>query len=196
MFMQVIQGHVRDAEALRQRAEAWRDELMPQAEGFLGSTMGVTPDGTGVLIARFESEHDARANSDTPHQSAWWRDTRDVFDGDVEFIDCIDCDTVMGGGSDDARFVQLIECRVKDREAMREMGRAMEAELRERRPDVLGAVIGWKDEHECVQVMYFADEEQARAGERTMQDDSAAGQWQDMLEGEPRFLDLRDPMFT
>ncbi|HET7902688.1 MAG TPA: hypothetical protein VFL59_16005 [Candidatus Nanopelagicales bacterium] len=196
MFMQVIQGHVRDADALMQRATMWRDELMPKAEGFLGSTIGVTPDGMGVMIARFESEHDARANSDTPHQSAWWRDTKDVFDGEVEFIDCPDCDTMMGGGSDDAHFVQLIECRVKDRESMREMGRAMEAELRQSRPDIIGGVVGWKDDHECVQVMYFADEDAARAGERRMTDDPSAAQWTDMLDGQPRFLDLRDPMFT
>lgn len=196
MFMQVIQGQVRDADALIKRAEAWRDELMPKAEGFLGSTVGVTPDGTGVLIARFESEHAARANSDTPHQAAWWRDTRDVFEGEPEFIDCPDCDMVMGGGSDSARFVQLIECRVKDREAMREAGQKMEIDLRERRPDVLGGVIGWKDDHECVQVMYFTDEEHARAGEQQMPDDPQTAQWQQMLEGTPRFLDLRDPVYA
>jgi len=194
MFMQVIQGHVSDLEAMRRQADAWRTELMPDAQGFLGSTMGVTPDGTGVLVARFESEEAARANSARPQQDAWWRGMQQVFDGDVEFIDCPDCDTIMGGGSNDAHFVQLIECRVRDREEMRRAGQAMEAQLREMRPDILGGVVGWKDDHECVQVMYFTDEEHARAGERTMAGDAGAGQWEQMLEGQPQYLDLRDPM--
>ena len=196
MFMQVIQGHVRDADELRRRAEAWREQLMPGAAGFLGSTMGVTPDGTGVVIARFDSETSARANSERPEQGAWWADTEKVFDGAVEFIDCPDCDTIMGGGSDDAHFVQLIECRVKDRDAMRAAGREMERRMRETRPDILGGVMGWKDEHECVQVMYFDDEAHARAGERTMGESPDAMRWAEMVDGQPRFLDLADPIFS
>ena len=72
----------------------------------------------------------------------------------------------------------------------------MEADLREMRPDVLGGVIGWKDDHECVQVMYFTDEEHARKGEQQMADDARAAEWQQMLEGTPRFLDLRDPLYA
>lgn len=196
MFMQVIQGHVRDAEELRRRAEMWRSELMPGAEGFLGSTMGVTDDGTAVVIARFESTDSARHNSERPEQDAWWRETSSCFDGEIEFIDCPDCDTIMGGGSDDAHFVQLIECRVKDREAMRTAGTAMEQQLHEARPDILGGVVGWKDDHECVQVMYFSDEEHARAGEKSMAESTDAERWQEMLEGQPRYIDLRDPMYA
>jgi hypothetical protein len=195
MFMQVIQGRVRDAEGLRRRAEEWKQELMAGAPGFLGSTSGVTPDGMGVVVARFESEAAARANSERPEQSTWWEGTRAMFDDDVTFIDCPDCDTMMGGGSNDAHFVQLIECRAKDREAMRQAGRDMEVDLRTRRPDVLGGIVGWHDD-QFVQVMYFTDEAHARAGERTMQDDAQMGQWSEMLAGEPTFLDLRDPTYA
>jgi len=196
MFMQVIQGHVRDAEQLRRAADQWRVELQPGATGFLGSTAGVTPDGTGVLVARFESEEAAHRNSRRPEQSAWWDRTSTLFDGEVSFIDCPDCDVVMGGGTDDAHFVQLIECRATGREAMREAGRAMEQIMRDSRPEILGGVVGWRDDHEFVQVMYFTDEEHARAGERTMADDSRTVQWSSVLEGEPTFLDLRDPTYA
>jgi hypothetical protein len=195
MFMQVIQGRVRDADGLHRRAEEWREQLMTGATGFLGSTSGVTADGMGVVVARFESAEAARANSERPEQSAWWEGTKGMFDGEVTFIDCPDCDTVMGGGSNDAHFVQLIECRAKDREAMRQAGRAMEDELRAMRPDILGGVVGWHDD-EFVQVMYFTDEEHARAGERAMQGDDQAAQWSDMMAEEPRFLDLRDPTYA
>jgi hypothetical protein len=196
MFMQVIQGHVRDAEALRRAAEQWRNELQAGARGFLGSTSGVTQDGTGVVVARFETEEAARANSQRPEQSAWWERTAPIFDEGVSFIDCPDCDVVMGGGSDDAHFVQLIECRATDREAMRQVGRALEESLPTQRPEILGGVLGWRDDHEFVQVMYFTDEEHARTGERAMQDNPQAQQWVRVLDGEPKFLDLREPTFA
>jgi hypothetical protein len=195
MFMQVIQGHVRDAEGLRAAAEGWRRELQPGATGFLGSTSGITPDGMGVVVARFADEESARANSMRPEQSAWWERTAPMFDGEVSFIDCPDCDVMMGGGSDDAHFVQLIECRVKDREAMREAGRDMEVDLRERRPDIVGGIIGWHED-QMVQVVYFTDEEHARAAEQRMADDAGAAQWMAMLDGQPTFLDLRDPVYA
>jgi len=196
MFMQVIQGHVRDGDALRRAVDQWRTELLSGARGFLGSTSGVTADGTGVVVARFESEEAAQANGQRPEQSAWWETTAQIFDDDVTFIDCPDCDVLMGGGTDDAHFVQLIECRAKDRETMRKLGRSMEDSLQGQRPEVLGGVVGWRDDHEFVQVMYFADEERARAGERGMQDNPVAQQWGTALDGEPTFLDLREPLFA
>jgi hypothetical protein len=196
MFMQVIQGRVRDAEGLRRAAEEWRRDLQPGATGFLGSTMGVTPDGTGVVVARFESEAAAQANSQRPEQGAWWERTKGLFDGDVSFTDCPDCDVMLDGGSDDAGFVQLISARAKDRDAMRSAGQDLEIDLRESRPDIIGGIVGWSGGTEFVQVMYFADEERARAGEQAMADNPRLAEWGDMLEGPPTFLDLRDPTYA
>ena len=53
MFVQVIQGNVSDAAAVRARFERWRAELAPGADGWLGSTAGVTDDGRLVVVARF-----------------------------------------------------------------------------------------------------------------------------------------------
>lgn len=72
MFVQVIEGRVRDLEGLRRQFDTWMSELAPGADGYLGSTAGVAPDGTFVAVARFESQE------------------------------------AVGGGSDDARFVQII----------------------------------------------------------------------------------------
>jgi hypothetical protein len=196
MFMQVIQGHVRDADALMRATDQWRQELQPGATGFLGSTSGVTAEGMGVLVARFQDEAAAKANGARPEQTAWWKATASLFDGEVQFIDCPDCDVMLEGGSDNAKFVQLIECRATDRDAMREAGREMEVDLRSSRPEILGGVIGWRDDHEFVQVMYFADEDRARAGEMAMSDNPRTAEWGKLLEGEPRFLDLRDPTYV
>ena len=66
MFVQVIQGKVSDAAAVRARMDTWMKELAAGADGWLGSTAGVTDDGDFVALARFESEEAARRNSDRP----------------------------------------------------------------------------------------------------------------------------------
>ena len=81
MFVQVIQGPVSDAGQMRSRLERWADELAPGSIGWLGTTAGVTDDGTFVALARFESEEAARQNSDRPEQSAWWEETVSLFSG-------------------------------------------------------------------------------------------------------------------
>ena len=56
MFVQVILGRVGDAERLRERWEAWAEQLAPGADGWMGGTAGITGDGDFVLVARFDSE--------------------------------------------------------------------------------------------------------------------------------------------
>src|SRR3712207_2703358 len=102
MFVQVIEATAKDAAALRAQMDAWDREIKPGARGFLGSTAGVTEDGTFIAAARFESEEAARANSDRPEQTQWWEQTAQYIEGDATFYDCRDVDVSMGGGSDDA----------------------------------------------------------------------------------------------
>ena len=47
----------------------------------------MTDDGTLVLLARFESEEAARANSERPEQGEWWAETEKIFDGEPTFKD-------------------------------------------------------------------------------------------------------------
>ena len=42
MFIQIIQGTCRDADALHRQLDRWRQEMGPKAEGWLGGTYGVT----------------------------------------------------------------------------------------------------------------------------------------------------------
>ena len=96
MFIQVIQGDVRDADQLHRQLERWRTEIKPGARGYLGSTGGVTADGRGITLVRFESEAAARANSERPEQGAWWNEAVKAFDGEVTFHDCRDVDRGLG----------------------------------------------------------------------------------------------------
>ena len=56
MFVQIITGTTRDAEAFIVQGAPWNTELRPGATGFLGSTAGVGADGTVVVLARFADE--------------------------------------------------------------------------------------------------------------------------------------------
>jgi hypothetical protein len=78
MFVQVIQGQVSDTAKMRAQLDKWVAEFAPGAEGWLGSTSGVTDDGTFVSLARFESPEAARQNSERPEQGEWWDETAGV----------------------------------------------------------------------------------------------------------------------
>ena len=67
--------------------DKWVAEFGPGAEGWLGSTSGVTDEGTFVSLARFESPEAAKKNSDRPEQGAWWEETAALFSDRPEFHD-------------------------------------------------------------------------------------------------------------
>ena len=193
MFIQVIQGTVKDAELFRQGNEKWLRELKPGAAGYLGSTGGVTPDGRAIMLARFESEEAARANSDRPEQGAWWNEFERAL-GDVTFHDCREVDAMFGGGSNDAGFVQVIQGQAKDQGALRRMTGEMEQRLRERRPDILGMLVAWHgDGGGFTQAVYFRSEEDARQQEKATENDGLRQEYMDMFEGPPTFFDLPEP---
>ena len=191
MFVQVIKGKARDEAGLRKQFERWAEELKPGAEGFLGSTGGRAGDGTFITVARFDSEEAARRSSDRPEQGKWWAETEPFLE-DVTFTDCTEVDEILGGGSDDAGFVQVMQGRVTDVEKARSMGREMEPELRKARPDVLGGIVAWHGDGDgFTQVIYFESEAAARKGESSSGDQPPPEfeeLWQDVT-----YIDLPDP---
>ena len=199
MFAQVIQGRTKDSEALRARMEAWDRELKPGAEGFLGSTAGVSDDGEFVAIARFESEDAARRNSDRPEQGQWWAETEKLLEGEVRFYDCTEVELTFGGGSDEAGFVQVIQGRLRDpeqKEQMRRMESEAEAWIQENRPDVIGGVRAWQGTN-FSHFVYFTSEAEARAGEKKMPSGEGEGGDDPMAQIEDlKFIDLRHPVFS
>lgn len=195
MFVQIIEGPLRDAELLRRQMQRWQAQIKPGATGYLGSTSGVTADGTGITLVRFDSQDSARANSSRPEQGAWWEETSAAFGGEVTFLDCRDVDLIFGGGSDEAGFVQIMQGRAADREQMRTVGQSMEDGLRAMRPDVLGGVVCWHGDRDFTQVMYFTSEDEARKGEAATQQSAEMDEWGKLLDGPVRFLDLRHPEY-
>jgi hypothetical protein len=194
MFVQVIHGKVRDADLLARQHERWISEIKPGVKGYLGSTTGVTPDGRAITIARFESPAAAAANSESAQQTAWWNETAKAYDGDPTFLDSTLVDTLLGGGSNDAGFVQVIQGTAKDQAAMRaEMG-AMEGELRAARPDILGVGIVWHADGAFTEAVYFKSEAETRKAETATENDELRARYNDQFAGPPTFYDLRSPV--
>ncbi len=195
MFIQIIQGQVRDPDELNRQLARWRSEIKPGATGYLGSTGGVTSDGRAITMVRFESEEAAQANSDRPEQGAWWSDAEKAFDGEVTFHDSSDVDVVAGGGSNEAGFVQVIQGRAKDKEEMRRVGRQLEEQLRGQRPEILGIVAAWHGDggDDFTQAVYFTSVEAARQGETASQDNDDSEQLNNLIDGQPTFYDLDPP---
>lgn len=193
MFVQVIQGKVKDAGLLERQMESWRRDIKPGAKGYLGSTSGITPDGRSITLVRFESEATARGNSERPEQGQWWSQTAKAFDGDPSFYDCRDVDTMFEGGSNDAGFVQIIQARAKDQDQMRSRRGEMEERLHERRPDILGMVIAWHGDRGFTQAVYFTSEAEARRGEGETEQDQLRREFMSLMDGQPTFFDLTRP---
>ena len=195
MFVQIITAKVKDAAGVQTEIDRWKQELMPGAEGFLGSTGGLTNDGRMILAARFDSEAAARRNSDRPEQGEFWSRLESHLDG-AEFFESTDVTTSQsGGGSDDAGFVQVMQGKVNDIEAARALGKRMEEEMPDRRPDVIGDVNVMSEDGTFYNLIYFTSQEEARKGEKAMSEDPPASmeEWGQLMVGEMTFWDLEDP---
>jgi hypothetical protein len=194
LFVQIIEGKTQDGKALAERGESWQRELQPGAKGYLGVTAGTTADGRAITIVRFESEAAARANSERPEQGAWWAQTAKLYDGEPTFTESSDVTEWMGGGSNDAGFVQVMKTKRADRAKLEEMDQAFEPHMGAR-PDLLGGVRIWTGKDTCIDVAYFTSEAEARKGEKA----EMPAELQKLMEnmgqamGEVEYLDLTEP---
>jgi hypothetical protein len=197
MFVQVIEGRVADRDALRRQVDRWLREVRPGATGFLGSTGGVTDDGYAITFARFESAPAAKANSERPEQGEWWAETEKCFGGDVTFTDSEDVETLLGGGSDDAGFVQVMKGTATDRARLKAMDEQFVQHAASFRPDFIGGLRVWTGPDRYVEAAYFTSEAAAREGEKKEPPAELAaqmGEFEDLMSN-VEFLDLRDPWF-
>lgn len=195
MFIQVIEGTVADRDGLRQQFERWHSELQPGAAGWLGSTAGITDDGRFVTCVRFESADAARANSERPEQGAWWNETAKMLAGPASFFDCAEVDVYLGGGSDTAGFVQILQGGPADRDRLRQLDLGFEGIARQYRPDIMGWVVAWHSDDRFTEIVYFTSEEAAREGETKEPPEDRRHlleEWREVA-GEMTFFDLTEP---
>jgi len=195
MFVQAIEGRLADVDGLRRQLDRWKSELRPGAKGFLGSTAGVTDTGDSVALVRFETASDATTNSERPEQQQWWAETEKCFDGEVRFTNSDDIDIFLGGGSNDAQFVQVMKGKDMDRAQVRALDEQFEAHAASLRPDLLGGYRMWTGPDTYIEVAYFTSESEARQGESKEPPAELAaqmGEFQAMM-ANVEYIDLREP---
>jgi hypothetical protein len=197
MFVQVITGKTSDAAGVRAAADQWMRDLAAGADGWLGSTGGVTDDGQLVMIARFESAEAAQRNSDRPEQGAWWAETAKLVDGEATFRNSTDVTTDVRGDPDQAGFVQVMQGEQgPDPDRVRALMDENSDEWAAFRPEVVGSVGAAHSDGTWTMAMYFTSEADAREGERKEPPEALKAQMDEMNQlsvGEPKFFDLRDP---
>ena len=196
MFAQVIQGKTSNPQAFAAAGEQWLQDLAPGATGWLGTTSGVTEDGRAIAVVRFESEEDARRNSNRPEQDQWWSQTSKLFDGVATFRDSTDVTVDVQGDPDQAGFVQIMQGRSSDPERAKQLMDQDADKWAEFRPDVVGSVSIGHDDGGYTMVLYFTSEAEAREGERKEPPPELQAQMEEMNKlsvGETEFFDLKQP---
>ena len=196
MFAQVIQGKTSNPDGLDAALNQWQQDLAPGANGWLGSTSGVTEDGRAIAVVRFESEEVARRNSNRPEQDRWWSETLNLFDGQPTFRDSTDVTVDVQGDPDQAGFVQVMQGRSTDPERARKLMDQDADKWAEFRPDVIGSVTIGHEDGGYTMVLYFTSEAEAREGERKEPPPELQAQMEEMNKlsvGETEFYDLKQP---
>ena len=199
MFAQVIQGKTSKPEELDAALNRWLKDLASDASGWLGSTSGVTEDGRAIAVVRFESEEDARRNSNRPEQDQWWSETAKLFDGEATFRDSTDVTVDVQGDPDQASFVQVMQGRSSDPERAKQLMDQDADKWSAFRPDVVGSVSLGHEGGAYTMVMYFTSEAEAREGERKEPPPELQAQMEEMGKlsvGETEFFDLKQPVIV
>ncbi|BCJ34694.1 hypothetical protein Athai_21970 [Actinocatenispora thailandica] len=198
MFMQIIQGRVRDAAATMATLERWHQDIEPGATGFLGATYGISDDGTCVIAVRFESEEAAQRNSRRPEQSQWWARMEGNFVDGATFHDCSDVTMLLSGGRDDAGFVQVIQGRVHGRDRLHTLVEQSGELISRYRPDIVGATVAIDEDGYFTETVAFRSEKEAREAESKPRPPDAARVLEEEMShlDDVHYVDLREPRFV
>jgi hypothetical protein len=148
-------------------------------------------------VVRFESEEDARRNSDRSEQDQWWSETSKLFDGEATFRDSTEVSVDVQGDPDQAGFVQIMQGRSNDPERARQLMDQDADKWSAFRPDVVGSVTIGHEGGAYTMVMYFSSEAEAREGERKEPPPELRAQMEEMNKlsvGETEFFDLKRPV--
>jgi hypothetical protein len=196
VFIQVIQGRAIDPFRIRMELDRWQRQLAVDADGWLGSTAGITEDGWSVVVVHFASEEQARRNSDRPEQRAWWREASQYL-GDISFHDAPKVHLFREGRCEQAGFVQVTQGRGDDLERMASLGRDQEDDLAREAPHILGVTVAEHTDRSggFTQIVYFTSVD---AAQRYAPEPPTAAQ--ELAQAERRSLvtnlrsfDLQDP---
>jgi hypothetical protein len=188
MFIQIIQGRATNPPGIHRDLGRWQRQLAADADGWLGSTTGITEDGWSITVVHFASEAHARRNRDRPEQREWWRDASQHL-ARVSSHDATKIYLHWDGGTERAGFVRVVQGHTDDVERM--------ASLARQAPHLLGMTVAEHADRpgDFTQLVYFTSEQDARrsAPERPAAADEPVLERSPSLMTNARCFDLRDP---
>jgi hypothetical protein len=195
MFIRVIQGRATNPPGIRRDLGRWQRQLAADADGWLGSTTGITDDGWSVTVVRFASEAQARRNSDRPEQREWWRDASQHL-ARVVVHDASKIHLDQDGGAEEAGFVRVVQGHSDDLARMVRAVPGQEA-LAGQAPHILGMTVAEHADRpgDFTQIVYFSSEQDARRLEQEspIEAEEPAQENHRGLMADLRSFDLRDP---
>ena len=196
MFIRVIQGRATNPPGIRRDLGRWQRLLAADADGWLGTTTGITDDGWSITVVRFASEAQARRNSARPEQREWWRDASQHL-ARVVVHDASKVRSYRQGDADAAGFVQIIQGHRGDLEPMVGLGRDEVKALAREAPHILGMTVAEHAERpgDFTQIVYFTSEQDARRFEQeplAEADEPVLEQLRSLMTTS-RSFELRDP---
>ena len=196
MFIRIIQGRATNPPGIRRDLGRWQRLLAADADGWLGSTVGITDDGWSITVVRFASEAQARRNSDRPEQREWWRDASQHL-ARIAVHDASKVHTYGEGDAEEAGFVQVIQGYSDNLERMASLGRDQDKVLAGDAPHVLGMTVAEHADRlgDFTQIVYFTSEQDARQFDPVppAEADEPAQEERRRLMTNLRCFDLRDP---
>jgi hypothetical protein len=101
---------------------------------------------------------------------------------------------MMGGGSDSAGFVQVIQGKVTDMAKLKAMVSTDTETLHRERPEILGGSLAIEPDGTFTETIFFTDEAAAREGEKKEMPAEIADTMQTAMQ-DVRYLDLHHPWF-
>jgi hypothetical protein len=196
MFIRVIQGRATNPPGIRRDLGRWQRQLAADADGWLGSTTGITDDGWSITVVRFASEAQARRNRDRPEQREWWRDAAQHL-ARIAVHDAPKVHIFRDGGAEEAGFVRVIQGHRDDLERMVSLGRDQEEVLAREAPHILGMTVAEHADRpgDFTQIVYYTSEQDARRYDQepaAEAEEPALKELRDLMT-DLRSFDLRDP---
>lgn len=194
MFIRVIQARATNPPGVRRDLGRWQRLLAADADGWLGSTAGITEDGWSITVVHFASEAHARRNSERPDQRTWWRDASQHL-ARIAVHDASEVHSYGQGDANKARFVEVIQGHSDNLAGMAIRGRDQEEVLAREAPHILGMTVARHAERpgDFTQIVYYTSEQDARQFEPPAEADEPGQQQRRGLFTNLRSFDLRDP---
>jgi hypothetical protein len=196
MFIRIIQGRATNPPGIRRDLGRWQRLLAADADGWLGSTAGITQDGWSITVVHFASAAQAHRNSDRPEQREWWRDASQHL-ARVVVHDAAKVHTYGAGDVGETGFVQVIQGHSDDLKRMASLVRDREEVLAREAPHILGMTVAEHADRpgDFTQIVYFTSEQHARQfePEPPAAADEPAQEERRRLVTDLRCFDLRDP---